>query len=141
MPITLSPNERLVYAGRTALRAPDGKLLEGVPQYIILPVEKAAPASVVELQDGECLILAGTIHNDREAAEERFAAAKDGHACPRADGTPIYVKEAVENVNKKTGLSLAEEAACEPLIGELLASFAMTARKMKALSKQRKAAR
>jgi len=51
----LKPHERLVYAGTTALRAPDGTPLESVPQYMIVSADEAEPASVAELREDERL--------------------------------------------------------------------------------------
>ena len=81
----LKPNERLICAGMTAFRAPDGKPLEAAPQYIIVPADKADVARTVELRGNERLIAAGTIHSDRKAAEDRYAEALAGRAKPRAD--------------------------------------------------------
>ena len=132
----LQPNERLVHAGQTALRAPDGTPLENVPQYMIVPADEADPASVVELKDSECLVVAGTVHNARKAAEDRFAAAKVGHACPCADGTLLYIKDAASYVDKRTGLSAGEEKACEALVGDMLAAFAIYERRLRAQNKK-----
>lgn len=138
--IGLKENQRLVYAGETALRAPDGTPLPAVPQYMIVSVDEADPAFVAELQDNERLILAGTVHNERISAEERFAALKAGQAQPpRAAGIPLYIKEDAENINPKTRLSESEEKACEPLIGDLVSAFSVQMRKMKALERQGKA--
>lgn len=135
--IGLKKNQRLVYAGETALRAPDGTPLPTVPQYMIVSAEQADPACVVELQDNERLIVAGTIHNDKKTAEERFAALKAGQAqAARADVTPLYIKESAENISPKSRMSEGEEKACEPLIADLLSAFAGQARKLKALERQ-----
>jgi len=106
----LQPNERLVCVGKTALRAPDGTPLEGVPQYMIVQADKADPAAVEALRENERLIVAGTVHTDHRAAEARFAALQAGREYqPPEDGTPLYIIEPAENVNRKTRLSAAEE--------------------------------
>jgi len=120
----LQQHERIVYAGKTALRAPDGTPLEAVPQYMIVSVDEADPASVCVLRENDRLVMVGTVHADRRAAEERYAAMLEGRACPRADGVPIYIKESAENINAKSGLSLEEEKACKPLVDDLVAAFA-----------------
>lgn len=135
--IGLKKNQRLIYAGETALRAPDGSPLPAVPQYMIVTVDEADPACVVELQKNETLVVAGTVHNDKKTAEERFAALKAGREqAARADGIPLYIKEDAENINPKTRLSESEEKACEPLIGDLLTEFSIQVRKKKALERQ-----
>ena len=140
--IGLKDDERLVYAGQTALRAPNGALLPAVPQYRIVPAEEADPACVVDLKDDERLVMVGTIHNDKKAAEERFAALKKGRECPPlAHGIPLYVKERAENINPKTHLSAGEEQACEPLIKDLVSAFAAHMREVKALERQGKKVR
>ena len=68
--IKLKENERLVYAGKTALISPSGKPLPAVPQYIVVPADEADPALVVELKENEALIIIGSEHTDREAAEK-----------------------------------------------------------------------
>jgi hypothetical protein len=91
-----------------------------------VPADKADPASVAVLRENERLIMAGTLHTDRQAAEERFAAALEGRANPYADGTPLYIKEATENKNKN-GLSAGEIKACDLLVDELIAAFVSVA--------------
>jgi hypothetical protein len=137
----LKPNERLVRTGKTDLRAPDGTPLPAVPQYMIVAVEDADPACVEPLGADERLILAGTAQTERANAEDRYAAMLAGREQPpRAGGVPFYIKEGAENINPKTGLSLEEEKAVEPLIGDMVDAFGQYARKMKALAKQGKAA-
>lgn len=137
--IKLNKNERLVYAGETALRAPDGTPLPTVPQYMIVPAEQADPALITELKDNERLVWAGTVDNNRKRAEERFAALKAGEKPPpRTNGVSLYIKEDVKNINPKTHLSESEEKACDPLIEDLVSAFAAQMRQMKALQRQGK---
>ena len=126
----LKPNERLVYAGVTAIRAPDGNPLKGVPQYQIKPAHETDPISVVSLQMGERLIVAGTEHTEREAAQMRFAASMEGNTQSCADGKPLYIKEAIEKGGKETGLSLGEEKTCDLLIDDLVAIYTLQRRAM-----------
>lgn len=140
--IELKENQRLVYAGETALRAPDGTPLPAVTQYMIVSAEEADPAFIAELSENERLILTGTVHKERKSAEERFAALKAGQAQPpSAAGVPLYIKEDAENINPKTRLSESEEKACEPLIGDLVSAFAAQMRRVKALERQGKTTR
>ncbi|GHV18528.1 hypothetical protein FACS18949_04660 [Clostridia bacterium] len=98
--MTLGKNERLVYVGETALRAPDGGLLPAVPQYMIVPADNADPSAVVTLQENERLVMAGTVHNRKTPSDVKT----------------LYIKENAENVNASTGLSKAEERACDAII-------------------------
>lgn len=135
----LNENERLVFAGNIALRAPNGAELPAVPQYRIVRAGEPAAGSAVELKDTERLITVGSVHTERETAEERFAALKAGQAQgPRADGEPLYIIESAANINPKTRLSEGEEKAIEPLLEDLLSTFAMQMRKRKALERQAK---
>jgi hypothetical protein len=96
--VKLKKNERLVFAGNAALRAPDGTPLPSVPQFVIVGVDEAT-GSVAELKDNERLILAGRVFTDKQRAEERFAALKAGREQPpREVGTPLYVVEDAENL-------------------------------------------
>ncbi|GHV35797.1 hypothetical protein FACS18949_14470 [Clostridia bacterium] len=134
--ITLKENERLVYAGKTALRAPDGTPLPAVPQYMIVPIGAPAAAHAVELADNERLILAGRVYHEKQTAEERFSALKARwEQPPREDGTPLYIKEGAENVNPKTGQTSKTEKAINALATDLLATFAVQMRKIKAAAR------
>jgi hypothetical protein len=104
----LGKNERLVYAGNTALRAPDGRLLPAVPQYMIVPADDVDPASAVALQKDERLVMVGSVHSRTSPSDVKM----------------LYIKEAAGNVNKSTGLSTAEENACNSIIPDLAAAFA-----------------
>ncbi len=129
----LNDNQRLVYAGETALRAPDGTPLPSVPQYMIVSADEADPTCVVELKENERLIVVGTIHNGKKAAEERFAALKMGQVqTAKKDCTPLYIKENANNINPKSRMSVGEEKACEPLIEDLVSVFASQMRELKA---------
>lgn len=105
----LNQDQRLVYAGRTKLRNPDGTALS-VPHYMIVPADSADPNRTVELHDTECLVQIGIIHNDKKSAEKRFEDLKAGRE-PRVinDAMPLYIKESIENINPKTNLSMDEE--------------------------------
>ena len=124
----LKPGEILIQAGATALRAPDGKRLEAVPQYIIAGIDPGAASgdvaayTVATLQAGEHLVTVGTVHSAREAAEARYAAALAGRANPCADGTPLYIKEAAANMGK-SGLSKSEEKTADELIDDLITIY------------------
>lgn len=116
--IKLKKGERLVYAGETALRAPDGTLLNAVPQYMIVPESEADPSAVKGMKENERLVPIGTV-GERKRAEERFAALKAGKTPPpRENITTLYIKEEVTKINPKTRLSQAEEQAIDPLIIE-----------------------
>ena len=102
--ITLKENERLVYAGKATLRAPNGEVLPAVPQYMIVSVHEADPAAVVDVQKNERIVLAGHVL-EKKRAEERFAAIKAGRTPPpKEGGIPLYFLMDAENVNPKTGL-------------------------------------
>ena len=120
----LKENERLIYAGDTAHRSPSGKLLPGIPQYIIVPVDEADPDCVIELRDNECLVLAATMdgHDNLQSARERFAALKAGKPPPPQSKTKpidIYFKEITENINQATGLTRGQEKIFEKLAYDL----------------------
>ena len=136
---SLPKNYRLVRAGTTAFRSHIGELLPAVPQYRIVPAEEADPALTAVLQDDEALVMAGTIHTDKKAAEERFAALKAGRECDthKEHGTPLYIKENMSNINPQTHLSSGEEKACEPLISDLVEEFARQTREAEAVTCER----
>jgi hypothetical protein len=136
--MNLKKNERLIFAGHTALRAPDGTPLPAVPQFVIVSAEEANPAHVTPLGKNERLILAGRVFTDRKRAEERFAALKAGHeAPPREEGTPLYVVEDKENlhINDEEQKALALDIA-----RDITALFSLHMRRLSVEEKQRKAA-
>ena len=135
--ITLEKNERLVYAGEIALRAPNGTPLPAVPQYIIVPVEQADPATVAEVGENERLVYGGRVFTDRQRAEERFAALKAGREQPpREVGTPLYLIEGVENIDPKTGRTHESEKIIKTMSKEFSEIYALQMRKEKALERQ-----
>jgi hypothetical protein len=135
----LKPNERLVRDGFASCRAPDGTPLSEVPQYIIVAGSEADPACVEPLRKNERLILAGTAQTDRANAEARFEALLAGREQPpRAGVLPIYIKERARNTNPKTGLSMAEERAVEPIVNELAEAFGHAMRELRATERRRK---
>lgn len=137
--ITLKKNERLVYAGNTALRAPDGTPLSAVPQYMIVPVDEAEPANIVELGDNERLVYGGRVFNNKRAAEERFAALKAGQTQSRRDiGTPLYFIEDAANIDPKTGRTYESEKIIATMAKEFTEVFAVQKRREQALAKQGK---
>jgi hypothetical protein len=132
--ITLKKNERLVLAGNTALRAPDGTPLPSVPTYIIASINKADPAAVATVQKNERIILAGSVLYERERAEERFAALKAGRAMPpKEDSVPLYILTEAANVDPTTG-ELHETAKALAAAGkDLAALISIQKRREKAL--------
>lgn len=130
----LKKGERLVYAGDTALRAPNGKLLPSVPQFVIVSATEMPPnARVADLQKTERPVLVGRVYNEKQSAEERFAALKAGREPPpeKVDGVPLYVVEDAANINKKTGLTQDQEAIHTGIAKEISRVFSLHARKMK----------
>ena len=119
---TLKPNERLVPAGETAFRAPDGTPLPGEPQYTIADGTEPAAAAVA-LQADERLVMVGSVHTDRKASMARYELAKAGKNRPTFDGRALYVKEAVCGGDKPGGLSAAGRKVCDGLVGDLLSEF------------------
>ena len=86
--IKLKENERLVFAGTVALRAPNGELRPAVPQYMIKPAAEADPAHAREVGENERVVFGGQMFTDRKRAEERFAALVAGRkAALREKGT------------------------------------------------------
>lgn len=137
--IGLKKNQKLVYAGETALRAPDGTPLPSVPQYMIVNVEEADPAAVATVKKNDRIILAGRIFNHKQKAEERFAAMKAGREIPpKEENIPLYILTDAENVNPKTGLLYETEKACALAAKDLAALIAIQKRKEKALERQGK---
>ena len=116
----LKPSERLIEAGYIAIRAPDGRPLDRVQQYKIVAADETDPAADRSLEPGERLIMAGTEHTGRKAAEERYAAALEGYARRMADGTPLYVKEAGEGGELTPG----EKKACDWITGDFINLYA-----------------
>lgn len=105
--------------------------LEGMPIneeacYIIVDASEADPAKVVTLQKGEVLVCAGSIANaeQRQAAYERYKQAiATGVTPPRAGAelsTPFYVKVNISEIDKRTGLTYGEEAACTEIAKDLV---------------------
>jgi hypothetical protein len=132
--IIINNDERLVYAGTVALRAPNGIPLPAVPQYMIIPANEADPSDFVELHTNERLVLCGMIHTDIEKARERFAAGESQLSTER--GKPLYFKELAENINKKSGLPKGGEKAIDLLIDDIVEAFGRDMRKIKALKRQ-----
>ncbi len=132
--IGLAKNERLVYAGHTALRAPDGTPLPSVPQLKIVPAEEADPGLVTQLAENERLILAGHVLTDRKRAEERFAALKAGRKPPpREKSVALYVvadKDGAERNEEK------QKALNTSIAKDLAALFSLHMRKLKAEERQ-----
>jgi len=136
MAIMLKENERLVYAGTVALRAPNGEPLPAVARYMIVPVDEADPACVVELKDNERLVLGGQIFTDRKRAEERFAALKAGREQPpREVGTPLYFIENAANINPKTECTYESDKIIETMSKELAEIYALHIRRKQALAR------
>lgn len=99
----LRPNERFIYAGEIALRAPNGAPLPAVSQYMIVNSDAADPALLADAQDNERFVMAGLLFKGKQKAEERFAALKVGRKPPPPEkGTPLYIKESAANINPKT---------------------------------------
>jgi hypothetical protein len=99
----LGKNERLVYAGEIALRAPDGRVLPAVPQYEIVIADNADPANTANtaaLQENERLVMVGTVHSRKTPSDVK----------------PLYIKELAENVSAATGLTRADERACNAIV-------------------------
>ena len=75
MAITLKPNQRLVCAGQTALRSPDGTPLPAVPMYIIVdesvidPKTGLAPGEA-EMHDDIAAVLAPMFKQYMDGVEE-----------------------------------------------------------------------
>ena len=135
--IKLKKNERLVYAGETALRAPDGSLLPSVPQYVIVSLEEADPAAVAKIKSNERIVLAGRVYNHKLKAEERFAAMKAGRKVPpKEESTPLYILLDKAQVNPKTGAPWETSGALRLLGKDLAGLIAMQKRKERALEKQ-----
>jgi hypothetical protein len=127
--IKLKKNERLVFAGNAMLRGPDGKILQNVPQYMIVNADEADPEAVVAVKKNQRVILAGEVFNDLQAARERFDAAEKAGRRPsppplKEKGIPLYILEDEENVDPKTGLTHEEQRAIKALTKDLLAVFA-----------------
>lgn len=136
MVIQLKDNERLVFAGTVALRAPDGTPLPAVPQYMIVPVDEADPALITDIKENERLVYGGRIFNEKKRAEERFAALKAGREQPpREVGIPLYFKENVANINPKTERTYESDKIIETLSKEFAEMFFMQIRKKKALER------
>ncbi|MCL2356608.1 MAG: hypothetical protein FWC70_05530 [Defluviitaleaceae bacterium] len=126
--IKLKKGELLVYAGDTALRAPNGTLLPSVPQFVILTAADP-PAAATPLKKTERLIMAGQVFHEKKRAEERFAALKAGRESPpkEAGGTPLYVVEDAKNFNS-AGFTSEDEKANAALAAELTSIFAFQMR-------------
>ena len=106
--MVLTKNERLVFAGTAALRAPDGSLLPAVPQYMIVDASKADPAKTATLRKGERLVQAGSVHS-RGARQKT---------------SKLFIKETAENIGRSTGLTQTEEKTCDTIVADMLAAFA-----------------
>jgi len=122
--IKLAKNERLVQAGTVALRAPDGTPLPAVPQYIIVPADKADPAAIRAVRKNERLLYGGQILDGRGRAEERFDALKEGRKQPpRETGTPFYFIENAAKADPKTGRTAKENKIIITLSTEFAAAI------------------
>ena len=131
--IKLKKGEALVYAGETALRAPDGTLLPSVPQFVIAAIDTAAPARVATVGKNERVVLAGHIYRHKQNAEERFAAMKAGRKVPpKEEKTAIYIITDAENIHPKTGLPIETGKALYAAGKDLAALISIQQRKEKA---------
>ena len=136
--VRLRKNQRLVYAGEAMLRAPDGTAMHSIPQYMNVAADEADPDCITYLQNDECLVLAGVVHNDRKAAKERFDALKAGTANPpKISGTPLYIKVSETSISTKSQLSEEEEKACDFIVSDFMDMFSAAMRKRNALDKQK----
>ena len=133
----LKKNERLVYAGQTALRAPDGTPQPSAPQFIIVSFEEADPAAVTTLQGNERVVLAGRVFHEKQKAEERFAALKAGREVPpKEESIPFYVVLDAEDLNPKTGVPLETCKALRLAGKDLAGLIALHKRMERAAEKQ-----
>ena len=137
--IGLKKDEKLIQAGTVALRAPNGKPLPAVPQYMIVTVDRADPARVVELKENERIMFGGEILNDKKRAEERFTAIKAGQTPPpKEPKTPLYFIEDAENINPKTGRTAEGDKVIESLTKMFTEAYAIYRRKEKSQERQYK---
>ena len=131
--IKLKENERLVYAGDAALRAPNGTPLPTVPQFVIATIDPNTPAHIAIVGDNERVVLAGRVLYNKQSAEERFAAMKAGREIPpKEESAPIYIITDAENIDKKTGLPFETGKALFAAGKELAALISIQQRKEKA---------
>jgi len=131
--IELNKSERLVFAGNAVLRAPNGEPLTAVPQYIIVPADKADPTAITEIESGKQLVCGGLLFTDKQRAEERFAALKAGRALPlKEPGTPLCFMEDVSNCNPKTGRTHGSEGIIHSLSEAFAEMFEIRQQKDKA---------
>lgn len=86
---------------------------------------KIKGSTATPLKANERLVLVGTVHADRKAAETRFAEAMAGRSHPRGDGKPLYAKEVVSEHGNLSGLTAGERKMCDAIISDFIALFAM----------------
>ena len=133
----LKKNERLVFAGNTAIRTPGGTPLPSVPQYIVVAFDEANPAAIAAVKNNERVVLIGRVMHEKPKAEERFAAAKEGRTLPPDEKTtPLYILMDAKDVNPKTGVPYETGKALRLAGKELAAFIAIQRRKNEALEKQ-----
>ncbi|GHU57792.1 hypothetical protein AGMMS49975_23840 [Clostridia bacterium] len=78
-----------------------------MPQYMIVPADNADPSAVVTLRENERLVMAGTVHSRKTPSDVKT----------------LYIKENAGNVSESTGLSRADEKACNAIIPEWAAAL------------------
>ena len=117
-------NERVIFAGYTALRSHIGEPLPPVRQYMIVPETEVEGVETVQLKDDERLVQVGVVLENRKNAEERFAALKAGRTPPpKEKPKSLYIIEDAANISPESGLSRNEEDGCAFLIWAMAQRF------------------
>lgn len=133
----LKPNEKLVFDGYAALRAPDGKLIENIPQYIITTENLES----VEVNKNEAIVLAG-IRTTRGAKQKicdcYTEAILDGLKPKMPDNCTeeLFIKVDKSEISKKSQLTEREETSCREIVSFMAKKFNQTTKEMEKLSKK-----
>lgn len=122
-------NQSLVYVGQMLIRASDGTKLEAVPIYKIVSSDDTGVCGTVNLAPNERLVQVGVMESKAEA-EKRYNTLIAGGTPPKTHATPLYIKENVNNTDPKTGLTLEEKRALNPLVTDMLKAFSAAMREI-----------
>ncbi len=140
----LNKSERLVCAGYAPLPAgggmPPGTVPPGaVPHYMVVNADEADPASIVELNENERLVLAGTMLDNVKLAKERYAAYKAGkEPPPREAGISLYFIVDKKDVDDKTGLTEDENYQINEIAKFFTGEYSVHMRREKAMERYSK---
>ncbi len=122
-------NQSLVCVGQMLIHASDGTQPDAVPIYKIVASDDTSVCGTVKLAPNERLVQVGVMESKAEA-EKRYNTLIAGGTPPKTHATPLYIKENVNNIDLKTGLTEGEKRALNPLVTDMLKAFSAAMREI-----------